>query len=170
MDYIWQRLNIKKPLKNFSGLNYVFSLSALAIFLFNTIRFETDTINKIITLIETIAAPEGMFKEYAIHNPKKTLSSENKIEIAKVDLKLQPILIALATGIIIIEEINNTPADSNITDTTMDKTIINIIWNTLTLTPKNLAVVSSKLTERICLPKARNNAITIKAVIKINIR
>lgn len=85
-----------------------------------------ETIRRIKILIETIAAPLGIIKEYAIHKPKRIDNSEKTIEIIKVDLKLHPKRIAAATGIIIIEEIRSTPTDSNNTETTIDKTTINI--------------------------------------------
>lgn len=116
-----------------------------------------------------MAAPLGIFKEYANHKPKNTDSSENTIEIIKVDLYDQPSLIPAATGITIIEEISNTPADSNNTDTTTESIIIKTIWNKFTLIPKNFALDSSKLTAKICFPNKMNKIATIKAVIKIKI-
>jgi hypothetical protein len=127
------------------------------------------TNNRMIILIDTIAAPLGILKEYASHNPKNTDSSEKIIDTIRVDLYDQPSFIPAATGITIIDEIKRTPADSNSTDTTIDSMTINTIWNILTLIPRNLALDSSKLTASICLAKKINNIATITAVIKIRI-
>ena len=117
--------------------------------------------------METMAAPLGIFKEYANHKPKKTDNSEKIMEIINVDLYDQPNFMPAATGITIIDDINKTPADSSKTETTIESMMMKTIWNKLTLMPRNFALDSSKLTARICLPKRMNKIATINAVIKI---
>ena len=125
------------------------------------------TIKRMIILIDTIAAPLGMVKEYANHKPTRTDNSEKIIDITTVALYDQPILMPAATGMTIIEEMSNTPAASNNTDTTTESITIKINWNKLTLMPKNLAFISSKLTAIIFFPKKINSKVTTIKVPRI---
>lgn len=114
-----------------------------------------------------MAAPLGIVNEYAPHKPTSTDNSEKIIEIITVDLYDHPILIPAATGMTIIDDINNTPAASNNTETTIDSIIMKIIWNTPTLIPKYFAFISSKLTAIIFLPNIMKSIETMNRVIRI---
>lgn len=86
-----------------------------------------ETTSKSRTLKLTIAAPEGTPMECEDQRPKNTESSENTIAIMVVDLNDHPTFMAAATGMIIIEEMSNTPTDSSNTETTTESITMNKI-------------------------------------------
>ena len=73
---------------------------------------------KMSMFIITIVAPVGNPNSNEIHIPPITDNSENKIAIETVFLKLLPIFIAAATGIIINEDTKRTPHVTNYKETT----------------------------------------------------
>lgn len=102
-----------------------------------------------ITPIKTIVEPVGISNSDEMINPANIENSENSIEYKIVFLKLLPIGILVATGMISNPETSNTPIISiKIEITIASITVINIEY-TRVFIPETFAKVSSKHMVRI---------------------